>query len=163
MEVAEKQLECEKCQKMCELWKKPDDLCSVSSGLGFRVWFTFVSVAVLGLVIGEPNQDSIISILIFVIPIMREYYSFMPKQKKRKILRRIQLGVIWLVVGICALQIVRVLEIQGTKLVFSNRLPFISELSFPFSYIWIPLWILFTLTIADYVAYRPEKNKKTNT
>lgn len=161
-ETKEKRLECEKCQKISEMWEKPDDLLTTASGLGFRIWFSFICVSVLGLVIREPTKDSIISILIFLVPMMREYYGFKPKQKSRSILRIIQLAVIWLVVGICALQIAGVLEIQDATLGFSERLPFIHGICFPFSLIWIPLWALVALTIADYVAYRPDKiqNKK---
>lgn len=155
MEEKEKQISCEKCQKLSRLWEKPDDLRTAAASLGFRVWFTFASVFVLGLVIGEPNHDSVISILIFLIPMMREYYSFKPRQISRIWLRRVQLGMIWLCVGICGLQVAGVLELNESNLIFSDRLPYISGIHFSFHIIWILLWVLFFLTIADYIAYRP--------
>lgn len=152
--MEERQINCETCSKISQLWEKPDDLRTAASGLGFRVWFTFASVFILGLVIGEPNQDSVISILIFLIPMMREYYGFKPRQNKRIWLRRVQLGVIWLCVGICGLQLAGVLELRESILIFSDRLPYISGMHFSFHIIWILLWLLFLFTIVDYFAYR---------
>ncbi len=147
--------DCENCPAYI-LMSKPDDTPTYVSGLGFRVWFSLVSVCALGLVVVPPTRDSVISILIFIIPMMREYYGFKPLERKRVLLRRCQLAVIWTVVTICGLQVIGVLELSGEKIVISQRFAILAGFSFKFVFVWGLLWVVFVLTIADYFVYRPK-------
>lgn len=80
MQDSEKEADkCSRCE-YASYGQKPEDMPTDVAGLGFRVWFTLLSTIVLGLAVNQPSRDSIISILIFVIPMMREYYGFRPKK-----------------------------------------------------------------------------------
>ena len=157
-DVKEKHKNCDGCPGMV-LLSKPDDLPTKVSSLGFRVWFSLLSVLVLGMTVKSPTSDSIISVLIFIIPMMREYYGFIPNTPPRRILRRIELAIIWVTVAICVLYIVNILEISGAVLKVNDKFAVLSGESFSFIVVWFLLVATSILTVADYVAYKPKDLK----
>ncbi|MCB6366858.1 hypothetical protein LI291_11815 [Intestinibacillus massiliensis] len=157
-DVKEKHKNCDGCPGMV-LLSKPDDIPTKVSSLGFRVWFSLLSVLVLGMTVKNPTSDSVISVLIFIIPLMREYYGFIPSTRPRRILRRVELAIIWVIVSICGLSIVNILEISGANLKVSDRFAVLSGKSFSFIIVWILLIAISILTVADYVAYKPKSPK----
>ena len=157
MQDSEKEADkCSRCE-YASYGQKPEDMPTDVAGLGFRVWFTLLSAIVLGLAVNQPSRDSIISILIFVIPMMREYYGFRPKKRRRAALRMIQLGILWIIVALCALYIVEVFTLVERKIIVTDNFPVLSGCGFDFIVVWILLLVMALLTIADYFAYRPRR------
>lgn len=79
------------------------------------------------------------------------------KKRRRAALRMIQLGILWIVVALCALYIVGVFTLVERKIIVTDNFPVLSGCGFDFIVVWILLLVMALLTIADYFAYRPRR------
>lgn len=163
----EEEAQCEKCVGCAEcqgcIFVKPDDLKNVGAGLGFRFFISLGTVLLLGFGVKENADSFMLSSLIYALPLLREYFSFIPRQKSRKTFRNIQRVLLTVLVIISALYMADILisisVILPEKKIFIGINPEwafspVGEISIV--YIWVIQLAAAFLTGLDWFIYQPE-------
>lgn len=149
---------CENCPGMA--FAKPSDQPTFFASMGFRVVFTILSVAILGICPLDANSNGIFSAyFMFSLPMVKEYLGYAPADKLRNFLRGIEIllhGFIVLVSLLCLVGVLGLVPINGTPYIqVATDYIIFSQKSIPMSWFWLLSCSSIVFCVFDCMIYSP--------
>lgn len=131
---------------------------------GPRFFLAAVSWFILGHSI-ETGHGFFASLILFVSPLLLDYLSFKPGEKKREFLRKLEifLGSSWVFIGFLGL--VKILLVESINQVLfikvSKDFIVLKGATFPLQFLWYFVGLTVLTTIVDWFAYREKVDDAT--